>query len=255
MTVSELEKRRVGLDSVVRLVTPERIMLEYPIAGPFRRFCAYLIDLVLVVILIVGAVRLFMLLSMGSIASAGVAFVAFFLINWGYGAFCEGFFNGQTLGKHWLKIRVLGETGLPISGVQAILRNLVGAVDGVLPFCYLIGLSSMLASRGFRRLGDLAAGTMVVIEEDRWRRGITRIDEPAVNELLPWLPGRMSANSQVSRALSDYVNVRKRFTLARRADMAEHLAAPLRRQYGLPPQTSSDTVLCAVYHRIFLGEA
>jgi len=254
MTKLAPELRREPLDCAVRLVTPERIVLAYPLAGPFRRFMAYLIDQFLIILLVVGAFLLSMLLALGSVAFLGPALIAYFVLTWGYGAFCEGFFNGQTLGKHWLRIRVLSERGVPISGAQAILRNLVGTVDGLIPFFYLIGLTSMLVSRKFQRMGDLAAGTMVVIEERRSSRGITRIDDPDIDALLPWLPERIAGGSHLARVLSDYVEVRRRFGPLRRAEMAEPLAGPLRKRFGLPDQSSADIVLCTVYHRIFLGE-
>jgi hypothetical protein len=175
-------------------------------------------------------------------------------LSWGYGAFCEGVFNGQTVGKRALGIRVVSERGVPITGAQAVLRNLVGAVDGLLPFFFLPGLASMILTRRFQRLGDLAAGTMVVIEERRSRRGFTKIREPDVDALLPWLPGRIHAGSDLARALSDYVDSRNRFGPLRRAEIAEPLATPLRAQFGLAPTASADAVLCAVYHRIFVGE-
>ncbi len=162
-------------------------------------------------------------------------------------------FNGQTLGKRALRIRVLSERGVPISGAQAILRNLVGTVDG-LSFFYLIGLTSMLLSRNFQRMGDLAARTMVVIEERRSSRGITRDDDPDVEAILPWLPARITVGSHLARVLSDYVEVRSRFGPRRRAEMAEPLAGPLRRRFGLSDQVSADIVLRAVYHRVFLGD-
>jgi uncharacterized RDD family membrane protein YckC len=254
MTKLAPELRREPLDCAVRLVTPERIVLVYPLAGPFRRFMAYLIDQFLIVFLVLGAFLLSLILALGSVAFLGPALIAYFLLSWGYGAFCEGVFNGQTLGKHWLRVRVLSERGVPISGAQAILRNLVGTVDGLLPFFYLIGLTSMLVSRKFQRMGDLAAGTMVVIEERRSSRGITRIDDPDIDALLPWLPERIAVGSHLARVLSDYVEVRRRFGPLRRAEMAEPLAGPLRKRFGLPDQCSADIVLCAVYHRIFLGE-
>jgi uncharacterized RDD family membrane protein YckC len=226
----------------------------YPLAGPFRRFMAYLIDQMLIVVLVLAAFLLTFLLALGSASFVGPAAVAYLALTWGYGAFCEGFFNGQTLGKRWLGIRVLSERGVPISGAQAILRNLVGTVDGLFPFFYLIGLTSMLVSRRFQRMGDLAAGTMVVIEERRSSRGITRIIDPDVDALLPWLPERIAGGSHLARVLSDYVEVRRRFGPLRRAEMAEPLAGPLRMRFGLPAQSSADIVLCAVYHRIFLGE-
>ena len=118
---------------------------------------------------------------MGSQAGLGPTLVAYFMLTWGYGAFCEGLFNGQTVGKHVMGIRVVSERGVPISGAQAVLRNLVGTVDGLFPFFYQPALASMILSSKFQRLGDLAAGTMVVIEERRWRRGVTRINDPEVD--------------------------------------------------------------------------
>ena len=246
--------RREPLDCVVRLVTPERIVIVHPLAGPSRRFVAYLIDLVLLVALIFLAFVLSLFLSMGSTAGFGPALLALFLLTWGYGAFCEGVFNGQTVGKRAMGIRVVSERGVPISGAQAILRNLVGTVDGLFPFFFQVALASMILTRKFQRLGDLAAGTMVVIEERRRRRGITRIGDPAVEALLPWLPARIDAGSDLARVLSDYAEVRQRFDPDRRAEMAEPLGRALRKRFGLPEQYPADIVVCAVYHRVFMGE-
>jgi uncharacterized RDD family membrane protein YckC len=247
------QTRREPLDCVVKLMTPERIMVVHPLAGPSRRLIAYLIDQVLIVVVTAALFLLSMILSLGSMAGMGPGLVAFFVLNWGYGAFCEGVFNGQTLGKLLLGIRVVSDRGVPISGAQAVLRNLVGAVDG-LAFFFQIGLASMILSGKFQRLGDLAAGTMVVIEERRGRRGIVRIFDPEVDALLPWLPGRIAAGSDLARVLSDYVGVRNRFTPARRAEMAEPLARPLKKRFGLAARVPPDVVLCAVYHRIFVGD-
>jgi len=246
--------RRDPLDCVVRLVTPERIIVVHPLAGPARRFVAYLIDQVLLVVLFAAVVLVFLTLTMGSVAAWGPVLVAVFVLTWGYGAFCEGVFNGQTLGKYCLGIRVVSQRGVPISGAQAVLRNLVGTVDGLVPFFFQIGLASMILSRQFQRLGDLAAGTIVVIEERRSSRGFTRIKDPDVDALLPWLPGRIAVSSDLARVLSDYVDVRGRFGPRRRAEMAEPLARPLRARFGLSSHAAADAVLCAVYHRVFVGD-
>jgi uncharacterized RDD family membrane protein YckC len=245
--------RREPLDCVVRLVTPERIVIEHPLAGPSRRFVAYLMDQALLVVLLLLAFLFFLFLSLGSQSGLGPFMIAYFALTWGYGAFCEGIFNGQTVGKRVMGIRVVSERGVPISGAQAVLRNLVGAVDGLFPFFYQPALASMVVSSKFQRLGDLAAGTMVVVEERRWRRGVTRIDDAEVLALIPWLPSRIAAGSDLARVLSDYVEARKRFGPAHRAEMAEPLAGPLRKRFGLSDQHSADAVLCAVYHQIFVG--
>ncbi len=252
-----IEKRDEPLDCVVRLVTPERIIVVHPLAGPFRRFAAYLIDLGVLTILVFGVIlaTIFLAaLSGGSAALVGPALVAFFALSWGYGAFCEGIFNGRTLGKACLGIRVVSDQGVPISGAQAVMRNLVGAVDGPIPFFFQAGLASMTLSRRFQRLGDLAAGTMVVREERRSQRGFVRVKEREVDALLPWLPSRIAVRSDLARALSDYVVARGRFGEVGRAELAEPLARILRLRFGLSPQASADAVLCAVYHRVFIGE-
>ncbi len=226
------EKGDEPLDTVVRLMTPERIIVVHPLAGPFRRFAAYLIDLgvllFLTFVLVLAGIFL-TVVSSGSAAAMGPILVAFFVLSWGYGAFCEGVFNGRTLGKLCLGIRVVSDRGVPISGTQAVLRNLVGAVDGpMVPFVFQVGLASMTLSRRFQRLGDLAAGTMVIREERHSQRGFTRIKEPEVDAILPWLPSRIAVRSDLARALSDYVVVRRRFGAAGRAELAEPLARILR---------------------------
>lgn len=254
MATASLARNDEPLDTTVRIVTPERIVFQYPLAGPFRRAVAYFVDLLVLFAMLLAVSIASQLLTLGSMSGVGPMLVAYFLIVWGYGAFCEGIFNGQTVGKRVMGLRVVSDQGVPITGAQAVLRNLVGTVDGAVPFVYLAGLSSMMLTRKFQRLGDLAAGTMVVVEERRRRVGVMRVKDRAVEALLPWLPLRVVAGPEMARALSDYVKHRGRFGPARREEMAAHLARPLRKRYNLPPKAPSDTVLCAVYHRVFLGD-
>jgi len=242
------------LDTAVRLVTPERIVFRYPLAGPSRRFCGYAADLALLAVLVVVAVVVSMALSLGSASGLGPALVAYFALTWGYGAVCEAFWNGRTAGKWLVGARVVTDQGVPITGAQAVLRNLVGVVDGPLPFFFLPSLACMALSPRFQRLGDLAAGTMVVVEGRRAQSGVVRVDEPAVAALLPRLPLRLAAGPDLARALSDYVRHRGRFNAAVREEMAGPLAGPLRRRFDLPAGSAGDAVLCATYHRVFLGE-
>jgi uncharacterized RDD family membrane protein YckC len=249
------ERNGGPLDTTVRLVTPERIVFLYPLAGPFRRFFAYLLDLAVKVgLVLIGVMLATILIVGGSVSGLGPLMIGWFVLEWGYGAGLEGLFNGQTLGKRALGIRVVTDQGVPITGAQAVLRNVVGAADGLIPFFYLTGLSSMVLTSKFQRLGDLAAGTMVVVEERQRRSGVVRVEEPAVAALLHWLPVRVAAGPELARALSDYVKRRERFQPALREEMAAPLARPLRERFGLPANATADAVLCAVYHRVFLGE-
>ena len=254
-TTQASETRRFEpLDTAVRLVTPERVEFRYPLAGPFRRSLSYLIDVAVIgIILTVGAIAS-LAFTLGTPSGVGIILALAFALIFGYGTFCEGFFNGRTVGKRVVGIRVVGTDGVPITGSQAALRNLIGTVDGPLPFCYLAGLASMVLTSRFQRLGDLAAGTMVVVEEPRMDSRVPRVEASAVEALLPLLPLRIAAGPEMARALSDYVRHRPRFGRDRREEIARHLAGPLRRRHDLPDSASSDAVLCAFYHRLFLGE-
>jgi hypothetical protein len=127
-------------------------------------------------------------------------------------------------------------------------------MDGPFVFFYLPGLISMVLTSRFQRLGDLAAGTMVVVEESRFGSKVPRVEEELVKNLLVYLPLRVAAGSEMTRALSDYVRNRLRFGRDRREEIAHHLARPLREQYALPSNATSDAILCAFYHRLFLGD-
>jgi uncharacterized RDD family membrane protein YckC len=242
------------LDTTVRLVTPERITFQYPLAGPFRRALAYLIDVMIWTGLFIAATLTLTLASLGTTAGIGLILVAYFVLQWGYGGFCEAVFNGQTPGKRLLGLRVVSDQGVPITGGQAVLRNLLWTVEWALPFAFLPALASMVLTRKFQRLGDLAAGTMVVVETRPLRGALKPVNEPAVAALVPFLPGRVDAGPELARALSDYVAHRARFGRARREEMALCLARPVRERYGLPTNATNDAILCALYQRVFLRE-
>ena len=242
------------LDTSVRLVTPERVEFRYPLAGPFRRAVSYLIDLAVLAVLMALGAFVGLMMTMGYPSGFGPVLAIAFALTWGYGGFCEGFFNGQTIGKRAVGIRVVTTDGVPITGTQAALRNLIGAADGPLPFLYMTGLTSMVLTSRFQRLGDLAAGTMVVVEESRFHGKIPRVERSVIEAILPLFPLKVTAGPEAARAVSDYVRHRGRFGRDRREEIARHLAVPLRDRYNLPGSASSDAVLCAFYHRLFLGE-
>jgi uncharacterized RDD family membrane protein YckC len=207
---------------------------------------------VILILLFVGLIAV-MLLSLWSSASLGLYFAFCFVLWAGYGAVCEAVFNGQTLGKMALGIRVVTDQGVPITGTQAFLRNLIWASDGIL-MGYIPAILCMVLTRKFQRLGDLAAGTMVMVENRPGRGGVEPVRDRVAEKVLPWLPSHIDAGPEVARALSDYVKHRDRFGSERREEMAGHLAAPLRARFNLPKDAPSDAILCAVYQRVFLGD-
>lgn len=149
--------------------TPEQVRLEYSLAGLGSRFLAIAFDSI-----VQGLIGLIALLAMVIITPAVVAagsilamwlialyVIFFFLLFWGYFAFFEIIWNGQTPGKRQAKIRVIKEDGRSISVYDALLRNLVRFVD-LMPGIYGVGVCSIALSGQNKRLGDYAAGTVVV---------------------------------------------------------------------------------------------
>ena len=146
------------LDTTRRVATPEGIELTLRLAGPVPRALAWSLDL----LLRVGVVLIVMMVAapLGA-AGTGIALIAAFFVEWLLPAWFETNWNGQTPGKRAFGIAVLNDDGTPVRWPAALTRNLLRAVD-FLPLFYGIGLVAMLANRDFKRLGDLAAGTVVV---------------------------------------------------------------------------------------------
>lgn len=142
--------------------TPENVTFEFELAGLASRALSWSVD-VIVMALLTGLA--FVCASLFGVVFAGLAralyFVLAFLIQWGYGALLEWKLLGQTVGKRLLGLRVVSSEGATITFGQAAVRNLVRIID-ILPGCYLVGGCSALVDRHGRRLGDLAAGTLVV---------------------------------------------------------------------------------------------
>lgn len=167
------------IDDAYNLRTPEQIDLEYDLAGLGSRFLAIMIDSVIqfAVILAVAIVfgfgaavlgRAFReiiadLPSVAIIVGIAVGVLLIFAVTWGYFILFELVWNGQTPGKRAVGIRVLTVRGEPVTLVHSLVRNLVRIVD-MLPTSYTIGVVCMLISKRSQRLGDIAAGTVVVRE-------------------------------------------------------------------------------------------
>jgi uncharacterized RDD family membrane protein YckC len=168
------------LDEKLLIDTPENITFGYEIAGIGSRFLAALVDTALIVLLqiLVNGILLLVLVSsldLGEAISSGnfasqsfswiialIGLISFFFF-WGYYIFFEMLWNGQSPGKSLAKLRVIRADGTPITLTESIVRNLIRLID-FLPVYYGIGVVTMFINRQSRRLGDLAAGTLVVRE-------------------------------------------------------------------------------------------
>jgi uncharacterized RDD family membrane protein YckC len=168
------------MEETVSISTPDHVTLDFELAGLGSRFSAYLIDTLLIFTMIVVIVIGMFLSGLGGlrflaralrggsgwVASSNLALLILFifLIYWGYYVFFEGLNRGSTPGKKRLGIRVIRQDGLPIGFREAALRNLVRAADMLPPPCYMLGGLVMYLDPQGRRLGDMVAGTLVVIE-------------------------------------------------------------------------------------------
>jgi len=158
----------VGSDQL-SIETPELVAIQMPIAGIGSRFIALLVDYLIWIpgILIVGRIFAFFLPSLSAFnkLSEQWAFAIYlfliFLFNWGYFTLFEAFWNGRTPGKRVARIRVIQRSGRPIGLFESMARNFIRYVDQI-PFFYAVGAIAIFVTRDHQRLGDLAAGTLVV---------------------------------------------------------------------------------------------
>jgi uncharacterized RDD family membrane protein YckC len=269
---------QVGLDQPgsdqLSIDTPELVSIELPLAGIGSRFIAVLVDyliwgagalvLVLVGVVVLPAMNAFNKLS----AQWTVALVVFaiFLVNWGYFTLFEAFWNGRTPGKRVARIRVIQRSGRPIGLFESMARNLVRYIDQI-PFFYAIGVITMFCTRQHQRLGDLAAGTLVVRDRDPeaplWGESGSRtftaqmfapsapIPEPHHALTLP-----MGAIAKLSSAdlevLEGFFARRLDMSLETRAQLAQRIAAAIQAKSGLemPAGASVETFLEATARQL-----
>jgi len=155
-------------DTDLVVSTPERVSFDYQVAGLGTRGVAQVLDLLIVTGLLVAVV--FVSAAAATYtqsATVGTLVFAFgaFVVVFGYFWISEALFSGQTLGKRAFRLRAVGDRGEPLTWVQAGIRNVVRIVD-FLPYGYGVGIVVLFANGRGKRLGDLAAGTIVVKDSD-----------------------------------------------------------------------------------------
>ena len=177
--------------------TPENISFGYDVAGIGSRFLATLIDT-----LIQGTVYVFLVVVFVLIQNTSVLLglprelvsllpilllITLFVVQFGYFLAFELFTGGQTPGKRLFGLRVIKENGYPLAPLDCIIRNLVRIID-FFPFAYGIGVIVMFLNDRAKRLGDFAAGTLVVKMRDEVKLSdLQRASTPSV--YTPDLPG------------------------------------------------------------------
>jgi uncharacterized RDD family membrane protein YckC len=178
-----------GAGDPYRIDTPERVELEYDVASLGSRLLAAMVDTFLLSVIYIltiflggialTAVAVFMgdavravgvSIGVDTLQNLGLAVTGLLLfgIFWGYYVLFELFWHGQTPGKRWVGLRVIRDGGYPIGFTESAIRNLVRVID-LLPTSYGIGALTIFIDRRSRRLGDMAAGTLVVKERRELR--------------------------------------------------------------------------------------
>jgi len=193
--------RNKGKTNTLTIKTTEGIVFSFQLAGPVTRFMGWAIDAA--TIAVIGTILNSLMGILGIISrdlalAAGI--LAYFLVSIGYGIVTEWYWQGQTIGKRLVRLRVIDAKGMRLHFSQVVIRNLLRFADS-LPLFYMVGGLACLISRHTQRLGDIAANTIVI-----WS---PRISAPDLDQLLE---GKYNS-------LSDY----------------PHLAARLR-QRVMPPE-------------------
>jgi len=202
------------LDTTRVVETPEGVELALHVAGPVPRALAWVIDfLIRTVIYIVLAFTFSVMGKMGM----GLLAIVVFLMEWWYPVLFEVHAHGRTPGKRALGLHVLHDNGTPVGWSASLVRNLLRAVD-FLPLFYGLGLAAMLVNRDFKRLGDLAAGTVVVHDHENGRY----LRLPAVSPLMAPVP----LTREEQRALLDFAERSALLSAERRVELA-NLLTPL----------------------------
>ncbi len=145
-------------DTRIAIETPEGADLPLDPAGIGSRMMACMIDWLIKFAI---NIALSFALAFSGKFGAGLGMIAFFLLQWFYPVYFEVWRGGATPGKKHMKLLVVNDDGTPVTFAASLLRNLLRVVD-FLPFAYLTGVIACISNNKFKRLGDFAAGTMVV---------------------------------------------------------------------------------------------
>jgi uncharacterized RDD family membrane protein YckC len=236
--------------------TPEQIALEFPLAGIGSRFLAIFIDSLLqivffLVVILIAAFTVSALAdlwaSLGSLSNFVGAIVFFllpFCLYWGYYAFFEIIWRGQTPGKRVAGIRVIHQTGRPMTAVEAIGRNLMRGID-LLPTLYAIGLITMICNKENKRLGDFVAGTIVVHDKniENVQTGWSNKENP-----LAAVPEITKLTSEELVLIETFLSRRYELEYNVRTTTAQQIAGLVQQKTGIEkgPEQSAEDFLEAV---------
>lgn len=258
----------MALDSSRSISIPEFWEIQYRTAGPISRFFAVIIDMViiyglllLILIALVFTIQGYQMSeSEFSKVTIFLQFMLFFAVFWGYFLAWEYFFRGRTPGKMILGLRVISVRGTGLNASHSIIRNLVRIGDmypflfqfGFLfvPSYFVAGLFLFLTGRSFRRLGDIAAGTLVV-RDHRSTRATRRILEAARTDASGIRP-LASLSPTLMRAIHEFAVRRTTMNPVIRKDLADRFAPRIAEYFQIKREfQSSEEMMLAFYTYLF----
>ncbi len=219
----------VPLDTLYTAETPEGIALELRPAGLVARGYAFMIDMAIRFSVVLAAVTV---LAMMGRMGTGIFLILLFVVEWFYPVFFELLPGAATPGKRAVGLRVVMDSGLPVTPAASMVRNLLRAAD-FLPVMYGFGGVAVLLRHDFKRLGDLAAGTLVVHAHPARLHGALAAAEPLA-------PPR-ALNSREQAAVIAWAGRGARLTTERHGELAL-LAGPVA---GVPSIASSSAARSA----------
>lgn len=256
--------RAASSDERMAVRTPEHVQLNFLLAGAGNRFLALLVDLAiqwllfLGIVLVLGGLQWVTKWSVGDVfgkkagANVGLWIFAgflllFFVLQWGYFTFFETVWAGQTPGKRRQRIRVIRENGRPIGFAEAAIRNLLRSVLDSQPYpLHAIGFVVGMLNARFKRLGDFAAGTVVIVERRQSRpKAGPRLRPPAQAPLPEARPRVRQLTQEEVTTLQAYLRRRHELDAPVRTAMAEKIATSLTQRLNVsqPADMSHDAFL------------
>lgn len=215
----------------VSISTPEGVAIDLTLAGIGSRFVAGLVDGLIkgvaILILVVASIMLSTADEGGGTLATALAAIVIFLINISYDILFEVLASGRTPGKRMNGIRVVGEKGQPVTFVPSAVRNLMRLVD-ILPIGYMVGAVSVLATARNQRLGDLAAGTMVVRDRRSHHESPLALPSSPVPPHLLQMWDVSAISAEEVAAVRSFLARRSELTGQARYQLAEDLSRALR---------------------------
>jgi uncharacterized RDD family membrane protein YckC len=221
------------------LDTPEGVQLELTLAGVGSRFAAALVDYLIQAVILV-ALTIVLAYGVGLDPSGGgfalaIWLLCYFILFAGYDVAFEVLNSGRTPGKRLNGLRVVRESGAPVTFATSAVRNVLRLVD-IIPGSYLVGIAAILATSRNQRLGDLAAGTLVV-REPRTLPAELRLS-PSVQVPVAW--DTSAIRQDEIDAAGAFLARRYDLTPGARAQIAGEFASRLRPKIGGSVAAESD---------------